>query len=190
MQEDLDPQVQLVITAPAKYGADLAAYAECRTTLGILTQLFVSAKKKVIVAAPFLQEGAGLSGGSLKQTLDATLRRGVDVNVLSTRRSLETLASHEQRHYPGKLNLYYPEGEDPDKRRLGSHAKFCISDWDSAYIGSANLTGPGLDENVEIGVMVRGEVARQLERFWQYAVDIGLFIPVERSACDGRSPAW
>jgi phosphatidylserine/phosphatidylglycerophosphate/cardiolipin synthase-like enzyme len=73
----------------------------------------------------------------------------------------------------------YPEGEDPDKRRLGSHAKFCIPDWDSAYIGSANLTSPGLGENVEIGVMVRGEVARQLERFWQYAVDIGLCIPYE-----------
>src|SRR5215218_7575358 len=98
MQEDLDPQVQLVITAPAKYGADLAAYAECRTTLGILTQLFISAKKKVIVAAPFLQEGAGLSGGSLKQTLDATLRRGVDVNVLIPFRFIDGIMGTCQRY--------------------------------------------------------------------------------------------
>lgn len=179
MPGELEPQVQLVITAPAKYGADLAAYAECRTTLGILTQLFVSAKKKVVVAAPFLQEGEGLSGGSLKKTLDATLRKGVDVDVVSTRRGLETLMSQELRDCPGRLRLFRSEGEDSEKRRLGSHAKFCISDRDSAYIGSANLTGPGLGENLEIGVMVNGEVAQQLERFWRYAVEIGLFVPYE-----------
>jgi len=178
MPDDLDPQVQLVITAPAKYGADLAAYVECRTTLGILTQLFVSAKKSVVVSAPFLQEGAGLAGGSLNRTLDATLRRGVDVNVLSTRRGLKTLAVYEQRNYPGRLHMFHPEGETPDEKRLGSHAKFCISDETQAYIGSANLTGPGLNENLEMGVLVRGDVAHQLERFWRYAVEIGLFIPL------------
>jgi len=175
MPSELDPQVQLVITAPRKYGVDLAAYAECRTTLGILTELFVSAKKKVVVAAPFLQEGAGLSGGALKDTLAATLRRGVDVDVVSTRRGLGTLASFQRQKYPGRLRFLRPEGEDEDRKRLGSHAKFCISDRENAYIGSANLTGPGLNENLEIGVMVRGEVAHQLERFWRHAVEIGLF---------------
>jgi phosphatidylserine/phosphatidylglycerophosphate/cardiolipin synthase-like enzyme len=175
MSEALDPHVQLVITAPAKYGADLAEYAECRTTLGILTQLFVSAQKRVVVAAPFLQEGAGLSGGSLRETLAATLHRGVDVDVVSTRRGLGTLASFLRQDYSGRLRLFRPEGEDEDRKRLGSHAKFCISDQENAYIGSANLTGPGLNENLEIGVMVRGEVAHQLERFWRHAVEIGLF---------------
>lgn len=180
MANEIDPTVQLVITAPPKYGMDLAAYAECRTTLGILTQLFAHAKEKVIVAAPFLQQGAGLSSGPLKTTLEATLHRGVHVDVASTRRGLETLAelSKEWRAYPGRLRMFRPEGEYEDRRRLGSHAKFCISDRDSAYIGSANLTGPGLDGNLEIGVMVRGEVAQQLERFWQHSVRIGLFVPV------------
>lgn len=175
MPDSLDPQVQLVITAPAKYGTALAEDAECRTTLGILTQLFVSAQKRVVVAAPFLQERAGLSGGALKDTLVATLRRGVDVDVLSTRRGLATLTAFSRQCYPGRLRLFRPEGEDEDRKRLGSHAKFCISDRENAYIGSANLTGPGLDENLEIGVMVRGEVAHQLERFWRHAVEIGLF---------------
>lgn len=173
-----DPQVQLVITAPMKYGADLAERVECRTTLGVLTQLFVSANKKVIVAAPYLQEGAGLSGGSLRDTLDATLRKGVDVDVLSTRRGLDSLATFHGQDYPGRLRTFRPEGENEDKKRLGSHAKFCISDQDSAYIGSANLTEPGLGRNLEIGVMVKGEVALQLARFWRYAVEIGLFVPV------------
>ncbi len=179
MSDALDPQVQLVITAPTKYGADLAERVGCRTTLGVLTQLFVSAKKKVIVAAPYLQEGAGLSGGSLRDTLDATLRKGVDVDVLSTRRGLDSLAAFPRRDCPGRLRMFRPEGENEDKKRLGSHAKFCLSDRDSAYIGSANLTGPGLGRNLEIGVMVKGEVALQLERFWRYALEIGLFIPHE-----------
>ncbi len=179
MLDAFDAQVQLVVTVPTKYGAALAEHARARTTLGVLTQLFVSAQEKVVVAAPFFQEGAGLSGGSLKETLDATLRKGVDVDVVSTYRGLETLTSYKQSNYPGRLRMFRPEGEDPSKRRLGSHAKFCISDQSSAYIGSANLTGPGLNENLEIGVLVRGDVALQLERFWQHAIKIGLFVPVE-----------
>lgn len=85
-----DAEARLVITTPPKYGMALAEYTECRTTLGVLTQLFASAEKRVVIAAPFLQEGAGLSGGPLKTTLDATLRRGVHVDVVSTRRGLVT----------------------------------------------------------------------------------------------------
>lgn len=173
---------RLVITTPPKYGVALAEHTECRTTLGVLTQLFASAERRVVIAAPFLQAGSGLSGGPLKLTLDATLRRGIHVDVVSTRRGLGTLSGvsdlSEARGYPGRLRLFRAVGEDEDRRRLGSHAKFCISDHHSAYIGSANLTAPGLDENLEIGVMVRGEVAHQLERFWQHAVEIGLFVPV------------
>jgi phosphatidylserine/phosphatidylglycerophosphate/cardiolipin synthase-like enzyme len=182
MANDFDPKVQLVITTPPKYGIDLAAYAECRTTLGILTELFAHARKRVVIAAPFLQQGAGLSEGALKTTLEATLQRGIHVDVASTHRGLETLAGlpNEWRDYPGKLRLFHSEGENTERRRLGSHAKFCISDQDSAYIGSANLTGPGLDENLELGVIVRGEVAQQLARFWQHAVSVGLFMAVER----------
>jgi phosphatidylserine/phosphatidylglycerophosphate/cardiolipin synthase-like enzyme len=180
MVSGTDAQTQLVITTPRRYGVDLAEYAGCRTTLGVLTELFVKAKNKVVVAAPFLQEGAGLSGGPLRSSLDAALKKGVDVDVVSTKRGLETLAAaYRQSRTPGRLRFFRPEGEDESRRRLGSHAKFCISDQTRAYIGSANLTGPGLNENLEIGVMISGDAALQLERFWQHALDIGLFVSFE-----------
>lgn len=180
-----EPQAQLVITAPMTHGVDLAEETQCRTTRGVLTQLFAQAEKKVVISAPFLQPGAGLAGGSLKTSLDSALSRGVNVDVVSTRRGLKTLsdlpspASSKNYAEPGRLRLFRPEGEDAQKNRLGSHAKFCISDSKSAYIGSANLTAPGLEGNLEIGVMVRGDVAEQLQKFWTHALEIGLFVPAE-----------
>jgi phosphatidylserine/phosphatidylglycerophosphate/cardiolipin synthase-like enzyme len=65
-----------------------------------------------------------------------------------------------------------------DPRLLGSHAKFCVSDGVAAYIGSANLTGPGLAGHIELGVLVRGPVAKQVEEFWMLCHQLGLFIEV------------
>jgi len=53
-----------------------------------------------------------------------------------------------------------------------------VADGESAYIGSANLTGPGLSGQLELGVLVHGEIARQIEQFWDYAVENGLFVCV------------
>jgi phosphatidylserine/phosphatidylglycerophosphate/cardiolipin synthase-like enzyme len=53
-----------------------------------------------------------------------------------------------------------------------------VADNELAYVGSANLTGRGLSGQVEMGVLIRGAVARQIEQFWDYAVEIGLFVPV------------
>lgn len=39
-------------------------------------------------------------------------------------------------------------------------------------------TGPGLTSQVEMGVLIRGAIARQIEDFWDYAVEIGLFLLV------------
>ena len=78
----------------------------------------------------------------------------------------------------GQLRFFQPAAHLLDDQQLGSHAKFCVSDDKSAYVGSANLTGRGLTGQVEMGILVRGSVARQIEGFWDYAVELGLFIPV------------
>ena len=63
-------------------------------------------------------------------------------------------------------------------RIVTSHAKFCVSDGVAAYIGSANLTGPGLAGHIELGVLVRGPVARQVEELWLLCNQLGLFVEV------------
>ncbi|MCG9129342.1 hypothetical protein JT359_17275 [Candidatus Poribacteria bacterium] len=62
---------------------------------------------------------------------------------------------------------------------MGSHAKFCIADETSAYVGSANLTGPGLNENLEMGFLVNGKYAKQVSDFWNFMVEKRFWILVE-----------
>jgi phosphatidylserine/phosphatidylglycerophosphate/cardiolipin synthase-like enzyme len=168
--------VELVITAPPPYGAALAYRTGCRTTLGALTQVIVLAQRQVIIAAPFLQAGHGLSQGPLADALKSALKRGVSVDVVSTRLSLETLnTEHFSQGAHGRLRLFRPQSNIADERLLGSHAKFCVSDGEWAYIGSANLTAPGLASQLEMGLLVQGDIARHIREFWEYALELGLF---------------
>ncbi len=180
MLSDSDPQVQLVITAPEPYGAALAYRMRCRMTLGVLTQLLAQAKKYVVIGAPFMQMGYGLSSGTLADALRAALRRGVNVDVVSTGQSLQTLdVAWLRQEAQGRLRLFQPKANMTDEQRLGSHAKFCVVDGQQAYVGSANLTGPGLSKHLEMGLLVQGDVARQIEEFWKYSVEIEMFVSVE-----------
>src|SRR5205807_1622687 len=108
--------------------------------------------------------------------------RGVGVDVVSTGRSLATIdVAALRRGARGVLRLFRPLANLQDEERLGSHAKFCLADGTVAYVGSANLTGPGLSEHVELGLLVRGDIARQIWDFWESCVEIGLFVQMERS---------
>lgn len=52
-----------------------------------------------------------------------------------------------------------------------SHAKAIISDCNHGYLGSANLTGSGMDFSVEVGIVFRSVLARQLASqswLWQF----------------------
>lgn len=180
MSDDTEPIVELVITAPEPYGLELAYQTRCRVTLGVLTTLMAQARNHVVISAPFLQAGYGLSDGPLAYALRAALNRGVDVDIVSTKLGLQVLNATDLRQGArGKLRLFRHQANIEDEQNLGSHAKFCIADGEQAYVGSANLTGPGLSKHFEMGLLVRGEVAKQIEEFWEYAVDIGLFIPDE-----------
>jgi phosphatidylserine/phosphatidylglycerophosphate/cardiolipin synthase-like enzyme len=143
----------------------------------VLTQLLAQSKERVVISAPFLQQGYGLSSGPMATALHAALKRGVTVDVVSTRRSLDTLNVDALRQEAqGRLRLFCPAANVTDETRLGSHAKFCVVDGQRAYVGSANLTGPGLSEHLEIGLLVQGKVAEQIEDLWLYSLEIGIFV--------------
>ncbi len=178
--EQTEPSAQLVVTVPEPYGAELASRMRCRMTLGVLTQLMAEAEGSLVIAAPFLQSGYGLSSGPLAEAAHAALKRGVDLDVVSTGRGLQTLDDLRLREgFAGRLRLFRPQANVQDEHRLGSHAKFCIAGGRKAYVGSANLTGPGLSEHLEMGLLVRGEVAQQIEQFWLYSIQVGLFVPAD-----------
>src|SRR5438552_767457 len=117
------------------------------------------AHRYVVIAAPFIYPGGGTETGPLTDALRAALQRGVSVDVVSTGGGLQAVHAEELRLIArGQLRLLQPRANIEDERRLGSHAKFCVADGWRAYIGSANLTGPGLATNLEMGVLVHGEL--------------------------------
>lgn len=179
MTGDTALNAEFVITAPESYGAELAYRARARTTIGVLTQLIAQAERSLVIAAPFIQSGEGMDTSPLADALRAALQRGVNVDVVSTGGGLQAVGAEElRRTVRGRLRLFQPRANLEDKRRLGSHAKFCLADDRHAYIGSANLTGPGLSTNLEMGVLVHGELARQISEFWKYLHEVGFFVEV------------
>lgn len=167
---------ELVITAPETISAPLAYAARCRQTIGVLTELIATANQRVVIAAPFLQPGAGLSSGVLSAALVSALRRGVLVDLVSTGQSLLTIDADQLRKVTGgRLRLFRPVVNVLDEKVLGSHAKFCVADGSAAYVGSANLTGPALFGQLEMGILMRGPLARQVEEFWNLCLQVGIF---------------
>jgi len=171
--------IEFVVTIPEPYGAELAYEARVRTTLGVITQLIAQAQQQLVIAAPFIQPHESLESGPLAEALRAALRRGVNVDLVSTGSSLEALALDDRcREARGRLRLFQPRVNAEDERRLGLHAKFYIADDRYAYIGSANLTIPGLSENLEMGLLIHGEIAQQIAEFWRLLLDKGFFIEI------------
>jgi phosphatidylserine/phosphatidylglycerophosphate/cardiolipin synthase-like enzyme len=176
---DITSSSVLVITAPAEMIGPLAYSARCRQTLGVLTELIASASDRLIISAPFLQPGAGISTGVLNSAIKAALLRGVKVELVTTGQSLSAFDKTALGDFPtGSLRISQPTTNVLDPKNLGSHAKFCVSDGVAAYIGSANLTGPGLTGHIELGVLVRGPLARQVEEFWVLCHQLGLLTEV------------
>jgi phosphatidylserine/phosphatidylglycerophosphate/cardiolipin synthase-like enzyme len=71
--------------------------------------------------------------------------------------------------------LYRPTANLESERHLGSHAKFCIADAASAYLGSANFTGLGLGGHLEMGVLLKGKLAADIALFWEMLKEQGVF---------------
>jgi phosphatidylserine/phosphatidylglycerophosphate/cardiolipin synthase-like enzyme len=169
-------EAELVITAPEPYAASLAYATRCRSTLGVLVQLFAEAEKNVVIAAPFVDVNEIFAVGILSSAIKSALTRGVSVDFLSTKPNIEALGIRRfAESFEGKVRLYHPAFPQFHVSQLGSHAKFCISDAVAAYVGSANLTGPGLNQHFEMGILVRGRIAAGIRDFWIFAVRYKLF---------------
>lgn len=174
------PTVEFVITAPEPYGAELAVRTRARMTLGVLTQLVAQADHYLVIAAPFIQRGAQLYRDPLWIALKGALQRGVNVDVVTTASGLQALDVASLCGIArGCMRFFQPKANVLDERELGFHAKFCLSDGLHAYIGSANLTGGGLYGNLEMGLLVHGELAQQVEQFWRYLLEIGFFVQIQ-----------
>jgi phosphatidylserine/phosphatidylglycerophosphate/cardiolipin synthase-like enzyme len=182
VREDIDnynePNEEFVITAPSEISAHLAFKLGARTTLGVLIELISESKQELIIASPFIQASKELEDPIIYEALDLAILRDVNVNIFTTGAGIKLISSDPI--FKGRKNIKYfrPEANLDNDSRLGSHAKFCISDGKKAYLGSANLTWPGLYGNLEMGILLTGDLAKKVKTFWDLILDEDLVIEV------------
>ncbi|WP_025225625.1 phospholipase D-like domain-containing protein [Fimbriimonas ginsengisoli] len=149
---------------------------DVRRTAGVLVQLVTEAKEELLIASPFITADDEYMGGeSMYQSLVAATKRGVKlICFLSTSGAKDVLSNglHRELH---NLTLFEPSSALAAEKRMGSHAKVVIADSMSAYIGSANFTYPGLHSQLEIGVHVHGDIARECRCLWNIVQANGYF---------------
>lgn len=123
-----------------------------------------AAQKSLWLVSPFV-EARGM--GRLLEPAVRALERGVRVRVVSHGTELASSSAsaaleqlrRESVRIAGNLAVY---GVVADAGLL-VHSKVVLADGVTATLGSANLTNRGLTLNFEVGVLLRGEPARDLE---------------------------
>lgn len=170
-------QVELVLTLPQSIGPEMAYLARARTTLGALTQMVALAQHELVMAAPYIKGGI-VGEGILQDALQhAVEKRYVELNIVTTSESLNSLSNIAWiMANRARVHFFRPKSNVDDKQHLGSHAKFCIADAQIAYIGSANLTFLGMHQHLEMGVLLHGELGKQVSDFWRLLIVNGFFV--------------
>lgn len=160
--QESPPENTLVATIPYEDRAlDPKMFAPLH---GNLLNLIRSADERLVLMSPFLSERAY---ERLRPAIHTAVDNGADIALITNAltygdndhnrdcaRSLLT----DDRIGPHATAYEYVD----DETWTTFHAKIVIADGDRAYLGTANLTHPGLGDNLELGVIFRDSTA---ERF-------------------------
>lgn len=165
-------EIDFVITVPEAYAAEIAYANEVRQTHGVLIDIVLSAKKYIVLSAPYLRN-LKIANPILNGALITALKSGVNLHVISTEQSFDNANIKQYSEY--KVHLYIPNTNN-ETELLHSHAKFCLSDGRQVYLGSANFTVAGLNANLEMGIYSKGELAKQVESFWLYLLEKNILV--------------
>lgn len=134
-----------------------------RGTGETLLHLAARAHRRIRLAAPFMDE-TGLT--FLREAIVGATQRGVTVEIFAP-----TRGAHAQAPLQALSERVAQEG-NPSRLRMTSmrfgapwaHLKVMTRDGLSAYVGSANMTRPGLfGANLELGVIVQGDQVRVID---------------------------
>lgn len=167
--------LEFVITVPEEKSTEICIKTDARQTVAVLIDIFLAAKKYVILSAPYLQDFP-ISNPNLELAIQTALARGVQLIIVSTGKSIGYI---DLKRLGKNLKVYQPKENLKDEKTIGSHAKFCLADGEIVYIGSANFTVPGLGKHVEMGVLGTKSLAKKVEKFWYYLYQYGFLIEVK-----------
>jgi cardiolipin synthase A/B len=149
-----------------------------RLTLSVIIDLIASAERELLLVS-----FAAHSDPHLLAALDKAASRGVKITLLLERS--EDNPSYES--WSGvpfvavdAVRLAWPASARASGASL--HAKFLVVDDRVALVGSANLTSRAMEDNLECGLLVRGEAtARALRSHVERLRERGVLRPVRDS---------
>jgi len=122
-----------------------------RLTAATVIDLIAEARRELLLVSFATQTEPGISAA-----LAAASGRGVSIMLLTERHTDNHSYSNAATPFPDltAIRLHWPAAERPHGAAL--HAKIIVVDDHVALVGSANLTGRAMEDNLECGILIRG----------------------------------
>ncbi len=165
-----DQHVEVVWTGPE-------GHVDVRLTYAVLRQVVRVARRRLTLVS-FAAYKVGMVAEELRRAADG----GVDVRLVldggtDAGKAFATLGAAAQVYTwpPTLLDPHHPD-------HASLHAKAALADDQVAFVTSANLTGHGLDRNIELGLLVRGgSVPRQLAAHFDGLISDKVLVPLDEA---------
>jgi len=138
-------QVDVVWTGPE------SGVASGRLTAAVVAELIDAAVDEILLVSFAAQPDA-----EIVAALAEAVSRGVQLTLLAERFA-DNASFRGGEDWSAELTatrLYWPASERPHGAAL--HAKALVIDATVALVGSANFTRPGMERNLECGILIRG----------------------------------
>ena len=193
-EENLSKVPALVLTSEEEYVKVLATYPSgigfeeidgVSKLYPLLIMLLSGAKRSIDIINPYYTE---IGSQKVANALIQASLRDVEIRLISrsvAKTSKKPIPDKEYSNFikhleeKGNSNHIHPRifGKEGDEsKKINLHAKVICVDSATAYLGSANITGPSLMTNLEIGVLLRSEPAKSVhklfERAWENSIKV------------------
>jgi phosphatidylserine/phosphatidylglycerophosphate/cardiolipin synthase-like enzyme len=164
-----EERIETVWTGPTTKAVPL------RQTLGVLLQVVKASRERLVVVS-----FAAYKVAKVVEAMLAASEHGVKITVVIDE---GTDAANAFSALAGVAELYcWPAAGTvlPNGATVRMHVKAAVADDHTALVGSANLTGQALNENMELGLLVEGgEIPRRLDAHFRSLIASEILVSVE-----------
>lgn len=130
-------------------------------TLPTLVELVATAKRRIVLASPFLDSGFAHIAPLLRRFVHAGGSLLVITRELAKPHSHNATVIRDLRTSCVSGTLQVASWEEEG---LGLHLKALVADSHRAYVGSANFTWGGIGQHAELGLRIEGPSVRNIEQ--------------------------
>ena len=122
-----------------------------RLTIGVIADLIAEAVREIVLVSY-----ATVPSLPIREALQRAQESGVELILLLESPEENAAFTGRKLPFPGlqARRLHWPSSSRAPGASM--HAKVLVVDRQVALVGSANLTGYGLERNLECGVLIRG----------------------------------